>query len=230
MSFDANAIAYTLIFITVVVLVLLKIYGSRPSANQCCAAIAIPLIIWFATSILLAHACKGGHPDRIQAFTCFWSVSCLLFIAKTRWRIIALVILTLIGLKLASQFNQLVHGQYYTGNPEGAITLNKSQLDSLRDQHRDFLLQLEIPQYTNIYAGWLDEVYFEQIQKLNAAAIANYATQASIMQNHLEVSPLWHTSFTGLNRKQLTPVKLWINAGRWPEATQNLTWKVAPKK
>jgi hypothetical protein len=178
----------------------------QPTFRRVLVALLLSLPVFFFPN----HLCDAGWGgfQRFLGGICFAAV--LTFSTNRRAAAVVGVVFALASIALISHYDNLVHGETYTGR-RGDRSGTRSRKQWALEEARK---EVESISADRIAAGWLSE------QTEIAKSLAHSPKQ------HREAGEdVWHSGFTQLYRLRKVPVELWSPGGTPAEAADRLEWR-----
>lgn len=224
---EGNLHAFGLILVVAVTLFALISYPAKPAGL---AQIVIALLagggLMIVCQIAGTHMCDAGQPflQYIIPGTCLILLRSLTRHRCRPARIIAWC-LCLAAFILTFHYDDLVHGQHYTGNPARVgHYLQVEQRSNIQQVEASLIMISQDYHDSKHYpASWMDQ--FPQ-QQLIAKELGNSESLSRNYKSQRAVAfPLWHSRFTGLYGKTMTDVYLWYSGGKLEDAMGKLEYR-----
>ena len=219
MTGNINAIG---IIVTVLftIFVLWKFGSKAAGVIQVIVAVILPSILFLIGKVLSLHECDAGNAFTQLLIPAICLAFIITFVRNGKVRILTGIIIFIVAVVLTNQFNDLVHGDNYTGNQ------NRENGFNILKQERDLKLIKEIfnkegETAQNKYPpDWLlGRVLYSFIPEEVKARLEKYS-------NGVGTYKLWHTCFTGLyGIRKGKGVAIWYPGGLLKDCANKLELK-----
>ncbi|MFH0888427.1 MAG: hypothetical protein V1871_04395 [Planctomycetota bacterium] len=213
---EGNINAIGIIIIPILTAILLIKYGSKP--NKLFQIIIGILITLIALCGNPQHLCYEGQSFYQSIIPSICLLISLLFIKPKIIRWVTAVIILITMFYLINQYNNLVHGNNYTGNPKWR---KKTTQEGVQDKLQYIKIELETISATNnttYPAGWLSDLEIKQlIPQSEQFLLDNKSVK--------ETYKFWHTPITRLYGVTYQKVDIWYPGGLLKDSINKLEVK-----
>jgi len=213
MGANLHAVGMIAAFLSIAGLCVLA-WKEAPTAKRLIASLVVGLLLFLFASGMFTHMCDRGNPGTQLLLWTAGLVAILSCVTDWKVSVFGALILCIVMGSLCSQYVNMVHREDLTGNSGGR---ENRHLASVAERVRKALLEKSVKDVDTHVSGWFSEAPF--IDKDLKETLGDEPHQ------QVEISPLWHTSFTYLWARKAHEVALWYPGGTISDGASRLEWR-----